>query len=103
MPLAILFHFLCAQHVSDINISIIRSLQLFLPNYHIGRIVLGSMCVGVSVWLGWSLPHGYHSNPTTPNLQHTSNQEQHDQCGNSTEQSQAPDDGYINVRNMLST
>jgi len=21
-------------------------------NYHIGRIVLGSMCVGVSVWLG---------------------------------------------------
>jgi len=29
MPLAILFHFLCAQHVSDINISIIRSLRLF--------------------------------------------------------------------------
>ena len=27
--LAILFHFLCAQHVSDINISIIRSLRLF--------------------------------------------------------------------------
>ena len=24
-------------------------------------------------------------------------------CGNSTAQSQAPDDGYINVRNMLST
>ena len=23
-------------------------------NYHIGRIVLGSMCVGVSVRLGWS-------------------------------------------------
>ena len=29
MSLAILFHFLCSQHVSDINISIIRSLQLF--------------------------------------------------------------------------
>jgi len=49
-------------------------------------IVLGSMCVGVSVWLGWSgihvagcfsLPHGYRSNPTTPKLQHTSNQEQY--------------------------
>ena len=26
-----------------------------------------------------------------------------DQCGNSTEYSQAPNDGYINVRNMLST
>jgi len=37
------------------------------------------MCVGVSVWLVWSgirvagfnLQHGYHSNPTTPKLQHT--------------------------------
>jgi len=29
MSLAILFHFLCAQQVSDINISIIRSLRLF--------------------------------------------------------------------------
>jgi len=28
MSLAILFHFFCAQHVSDINISIIRSLRL---------------------------------------------------------------------------
>ena len=51
------------------------------------------MCVWVSVWLGWSgirvilllmcstcfagwsLQHGYHSNPTTPKHQHTSNQE----------------------------
>ena len=51
MSLASLFNFLCAQHVSDINISIIRS---------------------------WSLQHGYHSNTTTPRLQHTSNQEQYD-------------------------
>jgi len=29
MPLAILFNFLYAQHISDINISIIRSLRLF--------------------------------------------------------------------------
>jgi len=29
MPLAILFHFLCTQNVSDINISIIRNLRLF--------------------------------------------------------------------------
>ena len=28
MSLAILFHFLCAQHVSDINISLIRNLRL---------------------------------------------------------------------------
>jgi len=44
-----------------------------------------------------------HSNPDAPNLQHTKNQEQNDRRGNSTEQSQAPDDRYINVRNMLST
>jgi len=94
LSLAILFHFLCDQHVSEINISIIRSLRLFCwITYHIDRIVLGSMCVGVSVWLGWrgirvagfSLQHGYHSNPTTPKLQQTSNQEQYDQCGNSTQ------------------
>jgi len=48
--------------------------------------VLGSMCVGVSVhhWC-FSLQHGYNCNTATPKLQHTSNQEQYDQCGNSTE------------------
>ena len=63
--------------------------------------------LAVVVWCGVEAllqpAYGYHSNPTTPKLQHTSNQEQYDQCGNSTEQSQALDDGYINVRNMLST
>ena len=59
--------------------------------------------VGLEWYLCSSLLHRYHPNPTTPKLQHTPNQEQHDQCGNSTEQSRAPDDGYINVRNMLST
>ena len=54
MSLAILFHFLCAEHVSDIKHS-------------------------------FSLQHGYRSNPTTPKLQYTSNQEQYDQYGNSTE------------------
>ena len=43
------------------------------------------------MWLGWSgiysfsLQHRYHSNPTVPKLQHTSNQEQYGQCGNSIE------------------
>ena len=36
-----------------------------------------------------------------PKLQHTSKQE-HNQCGDTIEKSQAPDDGCINVRNMLS-
>ena len=41
--------------------------------------------------------------PAAPNLQHTTNWEQNDRCGNSTTQSQAPDDGYINVRNTFNT
>ena len=40
-----------------------------LLNYHIGRIILGSMCVGISVLLGWS---GIHVAGFS-------------QCGNSTE------------------
>jgi len=31
-----------------------QELATILLNYQIGRIVLGLMCVGVSVWLGWS-------------------------------------------------
>jgi len=50
--------------------------------------VLASMCVGVSVWL-WLAPT--HIETRT-----------HDQCGGSIEKSQAPDDGCINVQNMLS-
>jgi len=34
-----------------------QELGTILPNYHIGRVVLGSMCVGVLVWLGWSGVH----------------------------------------------
>ena len=30
-----------------------QELATVVLNYHIGRIVLGSMCFGVSVWLGW--------------------------------------------------
>ena len=82
-----------------------------LLNYHIGRFVLGSLCVVDLVRLGlcsirvagFSLQHGYDTNPVAPNLQNTANRERNDRCGNSTAQSQAPDDGYINVRNVLST
>ena len=71
MSLVILFHFLCTQHVSDINISVIRSLWL-------------------CCWITTSVV--LFSEPRTK-----------DRCGNSTSQSQGHDDGYINVRNMLST
>ena len=80
MPLATLFHLLCAQNVSDINISIFRSLQ-----------AEASACKTNTT-----------KHQPQQKLQHTTNWEQDDRCGNSSTQSQAPEDGYINVRNMLS-
>ena len=69
-----------------------------LWNYHIGRFVLGSLCDGDLVRLASAC-----NTDTTQTQPHTTNREQNDRCGNSTAQSQTPDDGYINVRNMLST
>jgi len=62
-----------------------------LLNCHIGRFVLGLLCVGDLVRLGlsnvrvagFSHQHGHYSNPATQNLQHTTNQEQNARCGNS--------------------
>ena len=68
-----------------------------LLNYHIGRFVLGSLCVGDLVRLGLS---GVR---VATHLQHTTNREQNDRCGNSTAQSQVPGDGYIDVRSILNT
>ena len=59
MSLAILFHFLCAQHVSDINISIFRSLRLcwwFTTSVILFRkdgwfsVSVNLRCVVVCVW-----------------------------------------------------
>ena len=46
MTLAILFHLLCAQHVSDINYIHLQELATVLMNYHIGRLVLSLLRVG---------------------------------------------------------
>ena len=62
--------------------------------------VLVSMCVGVSVWLQPATripPQPSHTETPTHIKTRT-----HDQCGDTIEKSQASDDGYINVRNMLS-
>ena len=53
MSLAMLFHFLCAQHVSDINISIIMSLRLFCW-ITTSVVLFCSLCVGDLVRLGLS-------------------------------------------------
>ena len=80
MSLAILFHFLCVQHVSDINISIIRSLREFW--WITTSVILFSVHCVLEIWCGWFW--------VVLVLQ-------------AEAQLQAPDDGYINVRNMLST
>ena len=51
ISLAILFHFLCAQHVSDINISIIRSLRLCWCITT--SVVLFSVYCVLELWCGW--------------------------------------------------
>jgi len=62
------------------------------------------MCVGVSVWLFGVVSvlqaEACHTD-TTP-TSHTETPT-HNQCGDTTEKSQAPDGGCINVRNMFST
>jgi len=69
MSIAILFHFLCTQYASEINISIIRSLRLFCwiatsVVLFLVRCVLEFRCgwVGVvSVLQAEAVPqHGYH-------------------------------------------
>jgi len=91
MSLAILFHFLCAQHVSDINISIIRSLRLFcrittMVVLFLVRCVLEFRRGWVGVVSVLQADAQLVLQPATRiQLQHTSNQEQYDQCGNSTE------------------
>jgi len=77
----------CCRHI-------IRSLRLFC--WITTLVVLFLVRCVFEFWCGWvgvvsvlqaeaQLPHGYHSNPITLKLQHTSNQEQYNQCGNSTE------------------
>ena len=48
---AISFHFLCAQHVSDLNISIIRSLRLCC--WITTSVVLFSVRCVLEIWCGW--------------------------------------------------
>jgi len=57
------------------------------------------MCVGVSVWLV-GVVSVWQAEAETPTHIETRT---HNQCGDTIEKSQAPDDGCINFRNMLST
>jgi len=105
MSLALLFHYLMLDMFRMLIHPSSGACDLFVELFH-GLYCSGSMCFGVTLWFGCDgvvsvcrlqPAYEYHSNPTTPKLQHTSNQEQYDQCGDTIEKSQTPDDGYINV------
>jgi hypothetical protein len=106
-----------AQHVSDVNTSILRSLRLIC--WVISWVVLFwyDICwCYVVVWLGWcgirmqaeavlQPASRYHNTSPQPNHNVTPTHivpEQYNPWNNSTHKSQAPEDGSINIRNMLS-
>jgi len=64
-----------AQHVSDVNTSILGACDLFVELFH-GLCCSGKMCVGVTVWSGWGgVASRYHTTPAKPhhntNTHHT--------------------------------
>ena len=52
MSFAFIISLFTAQHVSNVSISIFRSLRLIVDLFHV-LYCSGSMCVGVTVWFGW--------------------------------------------------
>jgi hypothetical protein len=96
-----------AQHVSDVNTSILRSLRLIcrviswvvLPWYDV------CWCYGV-VRLGWcGIRMQAEALLSSPNHNVTPTHivpQQYNPWNNSTSKSQAPEDGCTNIRNMLS-
>ena len=75
MSLAILFHFLCTQHVPGINISIIRSLRLCC--WITTSVVLFSVRCVLEIWCGcfWVVPvlqaEAYNIGTTQTQPQHS--------------------------------
>jgi len=73
---------LCSNKGFDVEISVINQLDAQTFCFTIS-LFHASTCFEHTC--SSSGGHGYHSNPTTPKHQHTSNQEHYDQCGNSRE------------------
>jgi len=77
----------------------------------------GSMCVGVVLWFGWGgvvsvcrlkQCFSLHTDTTPPQPNHNTTPthiepELYNPCNNSSNKWQAPEDGCINFRNMLSS
>ena len=96
-----------AQHVSDVNTTILRSLWLMCWVIIWVALIWFEVCWSyVVLWLWWCGIR-MHTDTTPPQPYHnvTPTHIEPDQCSprnNSTHKSQAPEDGCINIRNMLS-
>ena len=84
MSLALLFHYLMLNMFRMLIHPSSGDCDLFVELFH-GLYCSGSMCVGVTLWFGWG---GVVSGCRLGHY--------------STNKSQAPEDGCINIRNMLS-
>ena len=93
MSLALLFHYLLLNMFRMLIHPSLGACDLFDELFH-GLYCSGSMCVGVMLW--WC---GIRMQASAciriP--------EQYNPCINSSNKSQAPEDGCINIRNMLSS
>jgi len=105
-----------AQHVSDVNTSILRSLRLMCWVILWVVLLWFDVCWSyVVVWLGWcgtcmqveALRFSLHTGTTPPQPYHNVTPthiepEQYNPRNNSTHKTQAPEDGCINIQNILS-
>jgi len=117
MPLALLFLYIMLNMFRMLIHPSSVACDLFVELLH-GLYYSGSMCVGVTLWYGCGgvvsvcrLKHfkcfNQHTDTTPPQPYHNviPTHIEPDQCNpryKSTHKSQAPEDGCINIRNMLS-
>jgi len=97
MSLALLFHYLMLNMFRMLIHPSSAACDLFVELFH-GLYCSGTMCVGVTLWFDWGgVVSGCRLQPAHIEP------EQYNPRNNSTNKSQAPEDGCINIRNMLSS
>ena len=98
MSLALLFHYLMLNMFRMLTHPSSGACDLFGQLFH-GLYCSGSMCVGVTLWFGCGgvvsvrIRIPYHHNVTPTHIE----PEQYNPRNNSTNKSQAPEDGCINI------
>jgi len=112
MSLALLFHYLLLNMFRMLIHPSSGACDLFVELFH-GLCCSGSMCVGVTLWFGRGgvvsgcrLKQCFHTTTPQPNHNVTPTHiepEQQNPLNNLTNKSQAPEDGCIIIRNMLSS